>query len=247
MHLSKRIIAFVFLTIFLSLPAYSASVQFNQVIDLKKNMWGYATILYSANEALVKQKSYLIGNLPFTKDKIDEYFLAANIEMYKSSVGKNEKDASQLQVDVILKFKSLDDLNKIKALIGTSFSQFQSDTGLIVTNTITPAFVKTNDLSQIYSKISSEEEIKSSNGKGNSKEVNFFRGKGYIEGTTDMYFVFTLAKGSNSKGGKNGDEKISNQGNSDKDQKSCGIFGIELPFVLSFAYLYASRRKYRNK
>jgi hypothetical protein len=243
MHLSKRIIALVFLTIFLSLPAYSASVQFNQVIDLKKSMWGYVTIMYSADEALVKQKSYLIGNLPFNKEKIDEYFLAANIEMYKSSIGKNEKDASQLQVDVILKFKSLDDLNKIKALTGTKFSQYQSDTGLIVTNTITPAFVKTNDLSQIYSKVNSEEEIKSSNGKGNSKEVSFFRGKGYIEGTNDMYFAFTLAKSNISKGGENTAKNNSNQEKSDKDQKSCGLFGFELPIILLGGFVFSRFRR----
>lgn len=243
MYLSKRIFALIFMTMLLSLPVYSASVQFNQVIDLKKTMWGYVTILYTADETLAKQKSYLIGNLPFNKEKIDEYFLAANVEMYKSNVGKSEKNASQLQVEVTLKFKSLQDLNKIKALTGAKFSLFQSDTGLIVTNTITPAFVKSNDLSQIYSIVNSEEQIKSSNGKGDSKEVRFFLGKGYIEGTSDMYFAFTLAKVGNSKGGENIAKNNSNQEKSDKDQKSCGLFGFELPIILLGGFVFSRFRK----
>ncbi len=244
MNVVKKLLLVAALCIFVNVPSFSASVQFNQVIDLKKTMWGYATIIYSASEDLVKQKNYLIGNLTFNKDKFNEYFSAPNVEIYKSTVGKSTKDASQLQVDIILKFKSIDDLNKIKALTGTKISTYQSDTGLVITNTISPSFVKDNDLSQIYGKLSSEDEIRSSNGKGNNKEVTFFRGKGYIEGPNDMYFVATLAKEGKPKAGNNAANK--EETNSKKDEKSCGLFGFELPLILSLAYAFSRSRKSKS-
>lgn len=233
----KFTLIFIFTVFIAFFPVFLYAVSINQTINLKSDGSGTLTFTYFEKDDIIKQKNNLIGNLPFTKDKLAEYFKAPNSYIQLSKVEKNPKDNTQTQVVIVISFTNISKLGEAKGFNGMSFSYDPSDSGRVFRNIIKPEFVKENLINQIYGLLNSENDVKSSNGKLSGKSVTFFRGKEYIDGKSNISFIATVEGG--------GDNTASNNSGTNGDkEKSCGLFGIELPFVLlsGLAFVFIKRR-----
>ncbi len=231
---NKSFIQFSISLIFLFTPVFLGAMNVNETINLKKDGSGILTFSYLEKEATVKGKNFMIGNLPFTKEKLADYFKAPNSYIQLSTVEKSQKDNTMTQVTVVISFTDISKLGDAKGLAHTNFSYTQTDSGAVLKNTINPDFVKTNMVDQIYYVLKSEGDIKSSNGKVTDKSAEFFRGKDYLNGT-EINFVATVESDGKTTSNKTvaGEEK----------GKSCGLFGLELPFLMLGGLVFSFNRK----
>lgn len=232
----KSIKVLFFTAVFISFPVILNALSINQIINLKSDGSGILNFTYFEKDDIIKQKNNIIGNLPFTKEKLAEYFKAPNSYIQLSKIEKNPKDNSQTQVVVIISFTDISKLGDAKGLTDIIFSLDQTDSGRVFKNIIKPEFVKGNLLNQIFLALNSESEIKSANGKITGKSVNFFRGKDFIDGKNSINFIATIEGGS-SNTSSNGSSL------SGEKEKSCGLFGIELPFILISGLAFIFSRK----
>lgn len=224
MFLTKKALYLPYLIlVFLFIPVFLGATNINETITLKKDGSGSINISYIEKESIVKEKNYLIGNLPFNKEKIDEFFKSAGIVIYSSKIENNEKDKSLIQVTLVMGFTSIEKLNDVKALANSRFSSTKTDSGTVIRNIISPEFIKKNTITQIYYVLKSEVKVKSSNGKIEDKNVTWFRGKEYLDGKSDVNFVCTF---------DDGKVTITKSKDEGEKGKSCGLFGLELPVLL---------------
>ncbi|MBK6774079.1 MAG: hypothetical protein IPG78_18450 [Ignavibacteria bacterium] len=73
---SKSLVNRIFiLSLFLvSFLFFGGAVKYFQISSFNNNGTGIISLTYSAKTEEVKSSNYLIGNLPFVQDKINEYF-----------------------------------------------------------------------------------------------------------------------------------------------------------------------------
>lgn len=228
MLIRKNSVLSFLILLFLFTPIYAGAVNFNQTITLKADGSGSVVIFYLEKESLVKDN--LIGNLPFSKEKIEQFFSSAKIKIFESSVSKSEKDNTLTQVTVSLMFSSLNDLSDLKGLTGEKFEYTKTDTGMVLRNSFSPDFIKSNSINQIYCVLKTDENIRSTNGTIKDKTISWFRSKEFLNTPNSLNFVATLGS-SKEIATKNGNEGSGNE-------KSCGLFGLELPFLMLFGLIY---------
>jgi len=234
---NKKTLIVQFTILFLFIPIFLGAMNINQVVFLKKDGTGSLTISYFAKESEVKEKNFLIGNFPFQKEKLDEYFGTKNTKIYSSSIEKNAKDNSSLQVTVTITFGSITHLSQMKAFSGVNISLNQTDTGKVFRNVITPDFITTNSLENVYINFKYDEDIKSTNANAREgKNINWFSPKEFTAKKNNLTFWVNLG------GGTSKNENV--KSNEDKE-KSCGLFGIELPLIvlLGSALMFNQRRR----
>jgi hypothetical protein len=219
-------------------PVNVNAIDFTEILAINKDGYGYITLQYSEKESVAKSNNFVIGTLPYSKEKIEEWFASPKTKIYSSKVDKGGVDNAMLNVEVTLNYGNVSDLGKIKALEGIRIETFQTDTGMVLRNIISPSFTNANSINQYYFSFKPEVEVRSSNGAQKGKDVIFFRPKGYIDGKTDIVFTATLVTGGKESSASNG-----NSGKKDDGGKSCGLFGFELPFILSLAYAFSMRRR----
>lgn len=220
------------------LPAYACALDLNYIINLKKDGSGTLNLIYSESESIIASKNSMVGVFPFTKDGIEKVFSVSKNTMLTSKVGKSEQDKSSTEVNIVLSFTEISNLSEIQALSLIKPTSAISDSGRVVTVNVSPSFVSSNFVNKLYVILKSEEEIfYSSDGKiVDRKRAEWFRGDQYLK--TGKHFNFVAVMKSDAK-------TTSSNGNTssdDKSNKSCGLFGFELPLIL-FGWVLLIRRK----
>jgi len=224
--------------LFLFIPIYASAINFVQIITLEKNGSGIIKLIYSEKESLVKEKNYVVSNLPFSKDNSAEYFNSSNTNIRLFEVGKDPNDNSRTQITVSMNFKAITDINKMKALTEAKVNFTETDTGTVFVYVITPEFTKANSIDYLLTILTYNGEVKSSNGKIEGKNILWSRSKQNIDAKKVMDFIATV---------KSEPKTTSNSSNSsDGDKKSCGLFGLELPIIL-LGGLVISRKLRKSK
>lgn len=217
-------IQLLLVVLFLFIPIYASAINFVQIITLEKNGSGIIKLIYSEKESLVKEKNFVVGNLPFSKEKSAEYFNSSNTSIRLFEVGKDPKDNSLTQVTVSMNFKAITDINQMKALSEAKVKFSETDTGKVFVYAITPEFTKANSIDYLLTILTYNGEVKSSNGKMEGKNIQWSRNKQNIDAKKVMDFIATV---------KTELKTTSNSSNSTGEkEKSCGLFGIELPIIL---------------
>jgi len=215
---ARNFSVFIFLLGISYVPSVVFSMNYNETLTLDKGGNGSIQVLYVEKESAIKQKNFLIGNLPFTNDKVSEYFSSPSVRIFSSKVENRANDNSLVQVLVSLTFQKITDLNSLKAFTKSNFSLIQTDTGLVLKRTFSPEFVNENSIDQILFVAKSDLGILSLDGKN---EVNF---------------VSTFNQGVKKSSGE--DKKV------EKDPKSCGLFGFELPLILLAGYVFGLKKRW---
>ncbi len=230
----KTIIQFFIAVIILLIPMIVGAVNITQTVNLKNNGSGTMTYIYMEKETIVKEKNFMIGNLPFTKEKITEYFKAPGTYIQQIRIEKNQNDNSLTQVIVNIGFNDFNKLGEAKAFANEQVKYSGNDFQI----TIRPDFIKTNSLNQIYFILIPESKILSSNGKVDDKGSSLFVSKEFLTGKSDVNFKATLES----------DGKTSGSNSSEGSEKSCGLFGLEFPvvFLLGSMLLFSRRNKFKK-
>lgn len=235
----SRTILFLFVLIS-CIPMIASAVEFNQFITLKDDGAGSLKLVYSEKEALLTGKTQ-IGNLPFDKAKMNEFFSTEGVQVGDVLVDKNQKDASMTQYSVSVNFDNVTKLNNLKGLAGIKYGLAKTDSGNVFTINIALDFFNNNSINQAYSVLYIKGEFKSANGAIKDKSVAWFRSKDKLEGKpVSLYATLRVINTPN----KNNPNTNVPGGNQDSDKgKSCGLFGIELPFVILLGTLFIRRRR----
>jgi hypothetical protein len=228
----------------LILTGYSnASVKFYQSSKINNNGSISITFTYSAPESEVKSNNSLIGNLPFTADKIKEYFSCPTGEIKKALSYKDQTDPSLMSATVDIIVKDFSKISSAKALNGIKIALGKTDSGMVYSWLVPTSFMQTNSIETYQYLLSSEGDIKSTNGQLVDKVCRYFVFKNKMD-PAGAYFVTTYLPGKvetpkNTETNTTGSEKPEGSG------KSCGLFGLELPFLLLLGFVHTYKK--RNK
>lgn len=202
-----------------------ASVKFYQESKVNNNGTVTLTFTYSANTSEIKNN--FIGSLPFTKELVNEYFACPTGVIKKNLVYKDPNNANSTIATIDLLVSNLREASKCKALSGITAGWGQMDTGTVFSWLILPAFMQNNSVDTYQFLLSTEGQIKSTNGLIKDNVINWYIYKDKID-PKGAYFLATLklnpsasTKSDTSKGNTSG-----------QDGKSCGLFGLELPILL---------------
>jgi hypothetical protein len=233
----KTIIIIIFLNVFISTSF--GSVKFFQTSTVKGNSSISITFTYSANESEVKKGNNLIGNLPFTAELVKEYFSIPSGEIKKTSIYKDPKDANIINVSIDLIVKDINKISNAKALNGLKTGYIKSDTGYVLSWLIQPSFMQTNFVDTYQFLLSVDGDIRSTNGVLKNNVCNWFVFKDKMN-PNGAYFLSTLNPDP-SKVVK--DEELTKSNPGGGEEKSCGLFGLELPFILLTGLVLSGKLK----
>ena len=129
----------ILLIFFVSFIFLGGAVSYVQDASFNNNGTGIISLTYSAKTSEVKSSNNLIGNLPFSQDKINEYFNSANTKVTKAIVYKNKTDTTITSVAVEINVSNLNKLKDAKAFTGVEAGWIKSDTGMVFSWLFTPA------------------------------------------------------------------------------------------------------------
>ncbi len=170
---------------------------------------------------------------------VAEYFAFPGAEVKKATVYKDPKDtANRMAVTVELLVKDFSKISESKALKDITATWEKTDTGAVFVWFTSSEALQKNLIETYQVVLTSDPEIKSTNGLRNNNAVTWFV-YGNKENKYGAYFVTTV---------KADDfnlepvEDTTNQSVESKE-KICGLFGLELPVVLLFGLLMSSKLK----
>lgn len=230
----RKIALLLFFVISLFTPIIAGAIDLVQIITLEKNGSGIIKLIYSEKESLVKEKNFVVGSLPFSKEKSAEYFNSSSTNIRLFEIGKDPKDNSLTQITVSMNFKDITQINQMKALSEAKIKFIDTDTGRVFVYAITPEFTKANSLNYLLTILTYNGTVKSTNGKMEGKNIQWSRSKQNIDAKKVMDFIATVESESKTTTNPSGDK-----------EKSCGLFGLELPLILLTGLVISG--KYRRK
>lgn len=241
------------LSVFLvSFMFFGGAVKYVQNASFNNNGTGIISVTYSAKTSELKSNNYLIGNLPFSQDKINEYFNSDNTKVTKSLVYKDKADTTMTSVTVDVNVNNLNKLKDAKAFTGVNAGWIKSDTGMVFSWLFTPAHAKTNSISIYQISVKFEGEVKSTTGvlKGN-EAIWYVQTEKMNPG--GAYFLATIKSDGTTKSPfgtskESGDKKTTTDSKTDENKpSSCGLFGLELPIIISLGFVFSKLTKRRKE
>ena len=266
---SKSLINRIFiLSLFLvSFLFFGGAVKYFQISSFNNNGTGIISLTYSAKTEEVKSSNYLIGNLPFVQDKINEYFNSDVTKVTKALVYKDKTDTSMTSVNVELSISNLNKLQDTKAFNDVEARWLKSDTGMVFSWLFKPAHAKTNSISIYQIKVVFEGDIRSTSGVLKGKEADWYvpiekmdpRGAYFVatinsDGTTQNTFSGSGKENDGAKNNVSGNNKESGKKKAITDPKTeekkpggCGLFAFEFPVILLGGLLMNFKRLKKNK
>ncbi|MCY7362999.1 MAG: hypothetical protein LH629_13190 [Ignavibacteria bacterium] len=249
---------YIVAVLFLSFFIFGGAVTYFQNASFNNNGTGIITVTYSAPTSEVTSKNSIIGNLPFTNEKITEYFTSPSTIVKKAVVYKDPKDANNTAATVTIYTTDLNKLKEAKGFTDVQASWTNSDTGRVFRWLFAPEHKNNNSIGTYNVTINFEGDVRSTNGMLSGKEVKYFitadkmnpAGVYYTatinsDGTTKNPFANTPASNTT----QTGNTPTTNTETSKEDKKSggCGLFGIELPLILLGSLLISGKiRRKKN-
>lgn len=252
----------VFLVSFLF---FGGAVKYFQIASFNNNGTGIISLTYSAKTEEVKSSNYLIGNLPFFQDKINEFFNSDVTKVTKALVYKDKTDTTLTSVNVELSISNLNKLLDAKAFNDVEAHWLKSDTGMVFSWHFKPAHAKTNSISIYQIKVVFEGDIRSTSGVLKGKEADWYvpiekmdpRGAYFVatinsDGTTQNTFSGSGKENDGAKNNVSGNNKESGEKKkiTDPEEKKpvgCGLFAFEFPVILLGGLLMNFKRLKKNK
>ncbi|HMQ70040.1 MAG TPA: hypothetical protein PKA90_13760 [Ignavibacteria bacterium] len=225
----------ILLLIFVSTNFSLGAVKIYQTGDLKSNGSGSIKIVYSANEDELKANKFTIGNFHFSEEQARKQFTSPNTNVKNVKLDFDQKE-SRYFITVDVDFKDINKLSDARGFSNVKASYKSTDTGNVFRY-----IILVNP--ELYKKFSSqsyimnfESKVKSSNGSIKGNTVTWGnRSKDNSDFSKDVYLTATTESD-----GKLNESKVEGE-----QEKSCGLFGIELPLILAGAYFYSN--KFRKK
>jgi hypothetical protein len=215
-----------------SIPLFAGAVDFNQFITIKDDGSGTIKVVYKEKESLLKGKNFLIGNLTFEKEKLAEYFNSPEAQAKDYTVGKNPKDNTSTEVSLTISFTDIKSLNNLKGLQYCQYNFAKTDSGNVFTITFSEEFFKTNTVNQVFNVLYAKGGFKSTNGVVKDNSVTWFRLSNRMDFKNPLFATL-----------KSGAPTTTTKTTDDEKGKGCGLFGIELPFVVLLGSILMNSRR----
>jgi len=262
------ILHIIFLIIFsYATDNLKCAVKFYQSNQIHKDGSITLNIVYSAK---IKDLSgdKMIGNLPFAEDAIQDFFSSPDSKIEKNTVYIDPKDESIIGVNVRVEVKDINKISGIKGLKDIRTSWSKDESGMIFKWNLPVSFMKDNLIDTYQFILTSEDEIKSSNGVKKENSTDWFTFADKIDPKGALYTATIIATEENSKNIASSESNLesgadktvqenssmetsnddSNTENFDEEEKkSCGVFSIELPIIVllgaSASFVLRKRKK----
>jgi len=223
-----------------------AGVTYYQLCKINKDGSVSITITYSASNQEISSKNNIIGNLPFTNKEIREYFTYPGVKLTKAFSYKDKQDPNKTSVTVEFNGGNLVNLSNSKALSGIKSSVLKKDSGYVVSWFVPASYYKSNSIDSYQFLMKSDPSIKSTNGLLKDGDIRWFVYTNKLTGD-GSFFVTTVNSDDVKPGSVNNNTAANNNSNteSNKEEKggSCGLFGMELPFIVLTGLVLSRRFK----
>ncbi|MBK9228812.1 MAG: hypothetical protein IPL67_17585 [Ignavibacteria bacterium] len=225
------------------------ATKYYQASKFNNDGTGTISLTYSAKSVDVKKANNLIGNLPFTNELANEYFNSAGSKVTKAMFYKSQGDSSIQNATIELAVTDFNLLSKCKGFSDVTASWSKSDSGMVFRWLFSPSHKTKNEIESYQMIVDFESDLKSTNGVLAGKQVRWFVYTDKMN-PNGAFFVATINSDGTTKAGKeitkNGSEG-SKGGKEGEKEKSCGLFGLELPLVLLGWLVFANRKNTSNK
>ena len=237
--LTKKTILFtiIFWVIIFSF-SNSFALDYSQKTTINNDKTGTIRIQYSANNSEIKGAEVYMS-LPFKEDKIKAAFSSDNNKVQSVTVNPN-KDG-KTNVSVVITFKYIGKLNTSSFFSNVKITYFVSGDSTTFIYELPKNEQIPSDFIPVYVfELPSKEIIKSSGTiKGNSVQYGLVSEK--VKNGIKMFATFLNSNEQVASDNKTDGKKSSD----DKEEGSCGLFGIELPIILGIGYAFS--RKFRKE
>lgn len=239
MNSNKNLIKiFTLSSLFLSLIVFGGGVKYFQTASLNNDGSGIIAVTYSAKTSDIISKNNIIGNLPFTKDKIKEYFTSENSVITKSTIYKDQADTTITGVALEINLRDLNKISTAKGFTGVNASWVKSDSGMVMRWLFTPEHKNSDEITTYQVSFNFEGDIKSTNGVKKDKTVTYYVVSDKMD-PKGAYFTTTINSDGKTNKTFKGKEVVTSKENpktvnktEENKPSSCGLFGIELPLIL---------------
>lgn len=216
---------------------------------------GSMNVIYSGTIKEVVDNGYSLGYFPFGEKNIRDCFSSDNVTISKLQIAKPGDTAYMVILD--LEFKNITDLNKLKGFADMNAKLVKVDNGTEFVWTI-----NSNDRTKLLTvfnfNMDFKSEVISTNGIVKDDIVKW--GKTDFSKLIEFSALFKSdLKSSDNKvsenknlekkeevnkdGGKKGEENMDSANTSEKKEKVCGLWGVELPLILLAGLVFYYNRK----
>lgn len=240
---SNRVLLFILGCVFISF--FGGATKYYQASKFNNNGTGTISLTYSAKSAEVSKSNNLIGNLPFTNELANEYFNSSGSKVTKAMFYKSKGDSSIQNATIELAITDFNLLSKAKGFSDVTASWSKSDSGMVFRWLFTPSHKTKNEIESYQMIADFESDLKSTNGVLSGKQIRWFVFADKMD-PKGAFFVATINSDGTTKAGKETTKEVSGDSKTGKEgekEKSCGLFGFELPLVLFGWFFFASRKK----
>lgn len=234
---NKITLAFAALLLLVSAKFISAQpISIDAKLDLKNNGSGTLELIYSAKNTDVK--NYVVGNYAFAPKVIEKRFTSPNSKVDKVTFYKSKNDTSIYNALVNISFNDISKLYEAISFADIKTSFAQADGGVNFTWTFPNNTKAAAKISKLTFVATFQDKVSKSNGqKIEGNTVTWYREAKDLDPNKEIQL--TASTGQGQQAGNKGNDKAADN----KEQKSCGLFGFELPVLILIGYLFSMRKR----
>lgn len=259
----KLFVTFFIVSLLFSISSEYANsaVKFYQSNQIHKDGSITLNIVYSAKKTDLSENK-MIGNLPFSEDAIQGMFSSPDSKIEKNLVYSDPKDNSITGVNVIITIKDINKISGIKAFKDLKTVWKKEGSEMMFKWNFPVSYMKDNMIDTYQFILTSEDQIKSSNGVFRDNSYDWFIYADKIDPKGAFFTAAINATDNNNVSPSSEKNVVSGEDNSMQDnnsaeqemdktnpeeKKSCGVFSIELPVIIllgmSGSYIMRKRKK----
>lgn len=219
-----------------------ASIKYYQATNLNTDGSISLSITYSALKSEISKNNNIIGVFTFDQKALKEYFNFQGANITKSVAYTDPNDANRTAVTVEIRTKNIFKISDAKSLNDLKIAYLKKDSGMVFSWFIPENYIKSNSIDTYQYIVTSDFDILSTNGILKDKKISWFAfgNKPDPRG----YFYVTTLKSDGDFVSSESENKTNNSSNNEKPA-GCGLFGIEMPFLLLTGLILS--RKFKKK
>ncbi|MDZ4712032.1 MAG: hypothetical protein SGI89_06860 [bacterium] len=205
---------------FFSTTIFAGDIMITSTMSLKNDGSGTMDLIYRAKNSDVK--GYMVGNYPFAPKVMESYFSSSNSTVKNTSFYKSKTDTTIYNASMTIDFKDINKLREARGFAEINASWTPGASANVFKWAIRPNSQATAQVSEITFKVTFEDAIINSNGqKVEGNTVTWYKTMKDIDPSKELILTANIkSAGTTTTSGTKTEEK------------SCGLFGLELPFML---------------
>lgn len=232
---------FLILSVIAALFSFTVPVSAIEISikgNVKDDGSGTFDVIYSARSSEIK--GFFVGGYPFGPKVVESFFSGNGTTVKNAGYWANQKDTTLKNASFTIEFKDINQLKNLKGFTGNniSFDFSPSAEGKVFSMTVKPGGANQPAISLYRIELTFDGNVKKSNAQvAKDNTVTWYKDKN-IDNKQNIVLNATVSSSGSSSASSTGDGKTEN--------KSCGLFGFELP-IFVFGYLLIGAFRTKNK